>query len=55
MGSYWYIGETTPLRVFAHPDWSKAEDFDAFLARGLGPLLKTGNEPYLRRFLGKGR
>jgi hypothetical protein len=52
----WGVYNTEPLNVYEHPDWDEAEEFEAFLTRGIAPLLlSTGDEPFLRRFLGKGR
>jgi hypothetical protein len=55
IGDWDVFGTETP-NAYPHPDWSEAEDFEPFLLRGISPiLLSTGDEPYLRRFLGRGR
>jgi hypothetical protein len=52
----WDVVATETPNAYPHPDWSEAEDFELFLQRGILPiLLSTGDEPYLRRFLGRGR
>jgi hypothetical protein len=52
----WEVCGTETPNAYPHPDWSEAEDFEPFLLRGISPiLLSTGDEPYLRRFLGRGR
>jgi hypothetical protein len=53
-GSDWDVINTDPMFCFDHPDWSKAEDFEAFLLRGIAPiLLRLGTEPFIKRFLGR--
>ena len=55
-GTDWDVANTDPMFCYAHPDWDRAEDFEAFLQRGLAPItLWTGEEPFIKRFLGKPR
>jgi hypothetical protein len=54
LGQDWDVSGTVTLHAYDLPDWSKAEDFEAFLARGLGPLVLTHatQNLFIRRTLG---
>jgi hypothetical protein len=54
LGQDWDVSGTVTPNAYAHPDWSKAEDFEAFLTRGLGPIVLTHATQtlFIRRALG---
>jgi hypothetical protein len=54
-GHDWDVMGTETPNAYAHPEWDKAEDFELFLNRGLGPivLLHAEQTLFIRRFLGK--